>query len=230
MSTPTASRSDARDRIVNATFALIVEEGLGGVTMTRIADRADVARQTLYNHFADVEQIVVAGIEEYNQTGFAHLVDLLEASESPETKLDLKASYKAGDKEVRWQPVRSRERRVDIPRALGIRPVTRPMVAYTLVYAHAADDVDAELEVWYRHGMSIWVNGRKVLDSSRVNLWHVQFDRVPVKLRKGVNPILLKVGSYPWGWYFAFRLRAPRAALAEVRLRAAPALGAPPKP
>lgn len=89
MTTPTASRSDARDRIVDATFALIVEEGLGGVTMTRIADRADVARQTLYNHFADVEQIVVAGIEEYNQTGFAHLVDLLEASESPETKLDL---------------------------------------------------------------------------------------------------------------------------------------------
>jgi AcrR family transcriptional regulator len=89
MSEASAPQTDARGRILDATFALVVEEGLGAVTMTRIADRADVARQTLYNHFADVEQIVVAGIEEYNQTGFAHLMDLLEASESPVTKLDL---------------------------------------------------------------------------------------------------------------------------------------------
>lgn len=89
MSEASARQTGARGRILDATFALVVEEGLGAVTMTRVADRADVARQTLYNHFSDVEQIVVAGIEEYNQTGFAHLVDLLEASESPETKLDL---------------------------------------------------------------------------------------------------------------------------------------------
>jgi len=89
MSQSTERPRGARDRIIEATFALIVEEGLGAVTMTQIADRADVARQTLYNHFSDVEQIVIAGIEEYNQTGFAHLVDLLDASESPETKLDL---------------------------------------------------------------------------------------------------------------------------------------------
>lgn len=79
----------ARNRIVDATFALIKEEGLGAVTMTQIADRADVARQTLYNHFADVEQVVVAGIEDYDQTGYAHLAGLLGASESPEAKIDL---------------------------------------------------------------------------------------------------------------------------------------------
>jgi AcrR family transcriptional regulator len=89
MSEASTQQTDVRGRILDATFALVVEEGLGAVTMTRIADRADVARQTLYNHFADVEQIVVAGIEEYNQNGFAHLLDLLEASESPVTKLDL---------------------------------------------------------------------------------------------------------------------------------------------
>ena len=87
---PTDSdRSDARDRIMQATFELVAEHGLGSVTMTAIADRADVARQTLYNHFTDVEQIVIAGIEEYNAIGFAHLTELLEATATTEAKLDL---------------------------------------------------------------------------------------------------------------------------------------------
>ncbi len=84
-----SERGDPRDRIMHATFALVAEEGLGAVTMTAIADRADVARQTLYNHFTDVEQIVVAGIEEYTLTGFAHLTDLLDATASAGDKLDL---------------------------------------------------------------------------------------------------------------------------------------------
>lgn len=89
MTTSDSIRSDARDRIMHATYELVAEAGLGSVTMTAIADRADVARQTLYNHFTDVEQIVIAGIEEYNTTGFTHLNELLAATESPEAKLDL---------------------------------------------------------------------------------------------------------------------------------------------
>ena len=82
-------RSDARDRIMQATFELVAEHGLGSVTMTAIADRADVARQTLYNHYADVEQIVITGIEQYNEIGFTHLTGLLEATATTEAKLDL---------------------------------------------------------------------------------------------------------------------------------------------
>ncbi len=89
MSGSTDNRSGARDRIMEATFTLIMEEGLGAATMTQIADQAGVARQTLYNHFSDVEQIVIAGIDEYDETGFAHLVELLDTSESPEAKIDL---------------------------------------------------------------------------------------------------------------------------------------------
>jgi AcrR family transcriptional regulator len=83
----------ATDRIVEATFALVAERGLGGVTMTDVADRAGVARQTLYNHFSDVEQIIVTGIEQYAQAGFTHLVDLLEATGTAEAKIELLARY-----------------------------------------------------------------------------------------------------------------------------------------
>jgi len=83
------ARGEPRDRIMVATSELVSEEGLGAVTMTAIADRADVARQTLYNHFTDVEQIVIAGMVEYNATGFAHLTELLGATATTEAKLDL---------------------------------------------------------------------------------------------------------------------------------------------
>lgn len=83
------TRGEPRDRIMVATSELVSEEGLGSVTMTAIAERADVARQTLYNHFTDVEQIVIAGMVEYNATGFTHLTELLGATATTEAKLDL---------------------------------------------------------------------------------------------------------------------------------------------
>ena len=83
----------AADRIIEATFKLVAERGLGSVTMTDVADRAGVARQTLYNHFSDVDQIVVTGIERHAQTGFAHLVDLLKATGTAEAKMELLARY-----------------------------------------------------------------------------------------------------------------------------------------
>ena len=83
----------ATDRIIEATFVLVAERGLGSVTMTDVADRAGVARQTLYNHFSDVEQIIVTGIEQYARSGFTHLVDLLEATGSAEAKMELLARY-----------------------------------------------------------------------------------------------------------------------------------------
>ena len=84
-----SDRSDPRARIMQATFELVSEEGLGAVTMTAIADRADIARQTLYNHFTDVEQIVIAGMDEFNDNGFRNLTNLLEATATTEAKLDL---------------------------------------------------------------------------------------------------------------------------------------------
>ncbi len=134
----------------------------------------------------------------------------------------LAAGYQAGEKELRWHLVNSKVPAVSLPHGQGVKRPPAETVAYALVYAHAAEDLQAELEVWYRHGMKIWLAGQPVLDSDRVNTWHVQFDRVAVKLKKGVTPILLKVGQYPWGWYFTFRLRAPGETLKKIRLSPEP--------
>ena len=56
-STTTAS---TRNRIVEAAMALVEERGMTEVSMTAIADRAGLSRQTVYNKFANVEAAVCA--------------------------------------------------------------------------------------------------------------------------------------------------------------------------
>lgn len=53
---PTPSRTERRrqetaDRLVEAAATLFAERGVAGTTVTAICERADVARQTFFNHF-----------------------------------------------------------------------------------------------------------------------------------------------------------------------------------
>jgi AcrR family transcriptional regulator len=59
-------RTDTSARITEATFSLLAEHGLAGVTMSAIASRAGIARQTLYNHFPDVDSIVAAAMAQHH--------------------------------------------------------------------------------------------------------------------------------------------------------------------
>lgn len=76
------------DRIIGATLALINERGLGGVTMSGIAEAAGVARQTLYNHYPDIDSIVATAITRHNQESIQRLESALATASSPEDKLD----------------------------------------------------------------------------------------------------------------------------------------------
>ena len=69
-------------------MTLISERGLAGVTMSEVARQAGVARQTLYNHFADVESIVTAVIEQHQQRGLSEVRRLLEGHEGAAAKLE----------------------------------------------------------------------------------------------------------------------------------------------
>jgi AcrR family transcriptional regulator len=82
---PPAPSSD--DRIVAAALELIASRGLGGVTMTAVAAAAGVARQTLYNHYPDVDSIVVAAVERHAAASLAQLRAMLEVAGSVEAEL-----------------------------------------------------------------------------------------------------------------------------------------------
>jgi AcrR family transcriptional regulator len=78
----------AEDRIIHSSFALIGEYGLGGVTMSRIAEAAGVARQTLYNHYADIDSIVAATIKRHNRESIELLEVSLQIADSPIDRLE----------------------------------------------------------------------------------------------------------------------------------------------
>lgn len=77
----------AEQRIMAAAFALSAERGFSAVTMSAVAGHAGVARQTLYNHFPDVESIVVAAYELHHDENLAGLNQVLAAANGAAAKL-----------------------------------------------------------------------------------------------------------------------------------------------
>ena len=82
------ARPPAGERIVHATLTLIAERGLAGITMSAIAHRAGVARQTLYNHYSDVETIVSAAVEQHQTASVEGLAAVLATVSSPQAGLE----------------------------------------------------------------------------------------------------------------------------------------------
>ncbi len=55
-----AHRSEVREAILDAAWALVSERGLLSVTMSQIAEASGIGRATLYKYFPDVEAILLA--------------------------------------------------------------------------------------------------------------------------------------------------------------------------
>ena len=60
MTTRTRAREELRQRILSATIELHTEQGILGTSWKDIADRADVAVATVYNHFSSLDELVPA--------------------------------------------------------------------------------------------------------------------------------------------------------------------------
>ncbi|MGW4381023.1 TetR/AcrR family transcriptional regulator [Kitasatospora sp. NPDC004531] len=56
-------KRETRDRILAAATALIAERGYEATTYDLIAERADLGRQTVFNHFPRKEDLVVAWVQ-----------------------------------------------------------------------------------------------------------------------------------------------------------------------
>jgi AcrR family transcriptional regulator len=55
-----AHRREVREAILDTTAALVAEQGLRSVTMSRVAQDAGIGRATLYKYFPDLEAILLA--------------------------------------------------------------------------------------------------------------------------------------------------------------------------
>jgi len=81
LSTAPASRSERRrqetaDRIAEAAAALFGERGVAATTVSDICERADVARQTFFNHFATKQDVA----QEIARRGHDFFLEAIEAA------------------------------------------------------------------------------------------------------------------------------------------------------
>ncbi len=75
-----ALKARHRAAIVGAARALIDEHGVQALSAGQLADRADVARRTLFNHFSSLDEIVVACLEAELHAALASVEDAAHAT------------------------------------------------------------------------------------------------------------------------------------------------------
>jgi len=91
----------ARDEaILEAAFALIVEEGYDALTMEKVAARVGISRQTLYHHFSSREDIALRAILTLMEQGIA-AIQSFDTSVPPVERLKLVVRWMI---ESRFQP------------------------------------------------------------------------------------------------------------------------------
>ena len=83
-----AHRAAVRDAILDTTGALVAEDGLLAVTMSRVAEETGIGRATLYKYFPDVEAILLAWHERHVGGHLQHLAGVREQAGSAGERLE----------------------------------------------------------------------------------------------------------------------------------------------
>lgn len=83
-----AHRIAVRDAILDSAWALVTEQGLASVTMSRIAQKAGIGRATLYKYFPQVEAILAAWHQRHVAAHLRHLAELCERPGNPCERLE----------------------------------------------------------------------------------------------------------------------------------------------
>ena len=166
-----------------------------------------------------LERIVLPSINSWRVIGpFDNPSDSnLETVFPPEKEIDLYSSYKGKDaKTIKWQKsVRAitpganltGEFFVNLNELFG-KPYT-DAVAYALSYLDSPEDVQAVLSLGSDDGVVVWLNGKEIHRNPAARPYASKQDRVDLKLRKGVNTLLLKISQGPGAWGFCCHIETP---------------------
>lgn len=79
--------TSTQERIIEAALTLISERGLSDVTMIDVAGTAGTARQTLYNHYPNIDSIVADALTRHNHDSIDQLRAAIAIVETPTGKI-----------------------------------------------------------------------------------------------------------------------------------------------
>jgi AcrR family transcriptional regulator len=81
-------RREVHAAILETTAALVAENGLPSVTMSRIAEETGIGRATLYQYFPDVEAILVAWHDQHVDRHLEYLTEIRDRRNDPSERLE----------------------------------------------------------------------------------------------------------------------------------------------
>jgi putative membrane-bound dehydrogenase-like protein len=119
------------------------------------------------------------------------------------SEVDLSATYDGKDDKIRWRTARTgADGYVNLLAFYQFG--ARDTVSYLYREIESPADQEATILLGTDDGCKLWVNGEQVLSHRRHEAATPERDTVKVKLKKGANPVLLKInnGDGPHGFYF----------------------------
>ncbi len=144
----------------------------------------------------------------------------------PEQEIDFGKRYKGQSGEIGWMRVMP----IRHDRFLSFKNLLYPdnwSVAYLVTHVEAAEERDALLLVSTGNPTAVWVGGKQVYANDKLERFFYDTIRVPIRLAKGWNRILVKSAAENDSWLFAARLAAPDGTPLTTLRVAADAGGAP---
>lgn len=79
--------SFTKEAIYKAVMEVVAEDGLQGITMSRVAQKAGIAKGTLYLYFKDKEDMIRTSVEAILEPMNKGIIDLLDGELPPDQKL-----------------------------------------------------------------------------------------------------------------------------------------------
>jgi alpha-galactosidase len=122
----------------------------------------------------------------------------------PDGWIDLAGAYALGRGMLKWTPAHAAARGfVDLDTIVGRHE-------WSVAYAYAEFESDhrcsATLTCGSDDGIRVWLNGQVVHEREIGRTYRPHDDRIPVKLKKGPNRILVKIDNCQGGWGFGIAI------------------------
>ncbi len=124
----------------------------------------------------------------------------------PEKEINLDAQYEGAEGPVAWRIIDASERLGYIDLLQHFKRQDWASI-YALNYIQASHECDVQLRMGSNDGMKLWIDGELLLDTGDGGRpAYFDSDIIPVHLKAGVTPVLLKVSQMERSWGFYFRI------------------------
>lgn len=136
----------------------------------------------------------------------------------PEHGVHLLRPVDVENQAAHWSHHRTEHPRAHVDLASLVSP-REHAVAYAYVEVFVSEPAAAVLSIGSDDGLVVWSDGVEVERSDAPRSFTPGSDRVPLLLKRGWNPILLKVPQVDQAWLFSARLLDPTGAPLSCRVR-----------